>query len=89
MERLPPSYVCDLGHGGRISCSYSMDIDVTQKSKHAFWTNRNRYVNSRIALPFFSHVSTTSSALKASWRVTVWRGIVPIPYMKSWRLLLT
>lgn len=43
-ESLPPSYVCDLGPGGKISCSYSMHITVTQKSKHAFWTSRNRCV---------------------------------------------
>lgn len=44
LELLPPSYVCDLGQGGRISCSYSMYINVNQKSRHAFWTNRNRSV---------------------------------------------
>lgn len=45
VELLPPSYVCDLGQGGRISCSYAMHINVSQKSRHAFWTNRNRYVH--------------------------------------------
>ena len=43
-RRLPPSYVCELGPGGKIVCSYSMHINVTQRSKHGFWTNRNRYV---------------------------------------------
>ena len=44
MDLLPPSYVCDVGQGGKISCSYSMQINVTQKSRHAFWHNRNRSV---------------------------------------------
>ncbi|KAF9646944.1 hypothetical protein BDM02DRAFT_3262020 [Thelephora ganbajun] len=43
-EQLPPSYACDMGQGRKISCSYSIHINVTQKSKHAFWTNRNRHV---------------------------------------------
>ena len=42
VEQLPPSYVCELGQGGRIVCSYSMQINVSQKSRHGFWTNRNR-----------------------------------------------
>lgn len=43
-EPLPPSYICEVGQGGRISCSYSMIITVTQKSRHAFWHHRNRHV---------------------------------------------
>lgn len=43
-RRLPPSYVCELGQGGKIVCSYAMHINVTQRSKHGFWTNRNRHV---------------------------------------------
>jgi len=42
MELLPPSYVYDVG--GKISCAYSIQINVTQKSRHAFWHNRNRHV---------------------------------------------
>ncbi|KAF9778027.1 hypothetical protein BJ322DRAFT_1094457 [Thelephora terrestris] len=44
MEVLPPSYVFDAGQGGRIACSYSIHINVTQRSRHAFWHNRNRHV---------------------------------------------
>lgn len=63
-ERLPPSYVCDVVQGGRISCSYSMHVNVTQKSKHAFWHNRNRYAPS-------SYIPTSAPSLqfrKAPWR---------------------
>lgn len=44
VEALPPSYICDVGQGGKISCSYSMHVTVTQKSRHAFWHHRNRHV---------------------------------------------
>lgn len=54
IERLPPSYVCDVGQGGRISCSYSMHVNVTQRSRHAFWHNRNRYAL-LISLPTVFH----------------------------------
>jgi hypothetical protein len=60
---LPPSYVCDLGPGGKISCSYSMHITVTQKSKHAFWTSRNRCVSLSFHHPPYRPLPPCPSAL--------------------------
>lgn len=77
VERLPPSYACELGQGGRISCSYSMHVNVTQKPKHGFWTNHNRYVCSS-RLPSFPVL-----LFRVSWRLSVWCGIFPLSHPKG------
>lgn len=67
-DPLPPSYTCEVGQGGRIACSYSMIITVTQKSKHAFWHHRNRSVRYLFHLVvFFPPLVPRFRSPKAPW----------------------
>ena len=85
MEILPPSYVFDAGQGGRISCSYSIYINVTQKSRHAFWHNRNRCVRYPPTHPCVIQFPPPAPGFriwKAVWRVF----FLPFPSLKAFHL---
>lgn len=91
--RLPPSYVCELGQGGRIVCSYSIHINVTQKSKHGFWANRNRHIIpisyvpwSRPAHTFPRNLTLPRSTIKAF--PEAWRQIMTVQGSMSCNLFI-
>lgn len=59
-----------------------MHINVTQRSRHAFWTNCNRYV---FFLSLFLHLSPRFfCASTLSLAHDIWCGILPLPHAKPY-----